>query len=83
MKVTPEHFEILKSAIEAVDLEEYREKYRNGDIRNADAVKDINKRYRWDLYYFAARQVGSLPDSTNGYNMDHIDTALRKIVKEL
>lgn len=83
MKVSDADFAILKAAIEPVDLPEYRSRYKNRDIARADSVKDINKRYRWDLYYFAARQRGSLPDSTNGYNMDHIDTALRKIVPDI
>lgn len=73
----------MRKAIEPLDTEEVRWRYRNFDIPRADSVKDINKRYRWDLYYFAARQTGGLPDSTNGYNMEHIDTALRNIVKEL
>lgn len=83
MKVTDKDFETLKAAIEPVDLEEYRVKYRARDIPRAESVKDINKRYRWDLYYYAARITGGLPDSTSGYNMEHIDTALRKIVKPL
>lgn len=83
MKVSPEHFAIMKAAIEPVDKEEYRERYRKRDIPRAESVKDINKRYRWDLYYAAARITGSLPDSTNGYNMSHIDTALRKIVPNI
>lgn len=83
MKVTDEHFTILKEAIEAVDLPEYRDRYRKGEIARADSVKDINKRYRWDLYYFAARYTNGLPDSTNGYTMEHLDTALRRIVPNL
>lgn len=83
MKVKPEHLEAMREAISPFDTEETREHYRIGKIPRADSVKDINKRYRWDLYYHAARMVGSLPDSTNGYNMDHIDTALRAIVKPL
>lgn len=83
MKVTPEHFEIMKAAIEPFDIETTRDRYRRRDIPRADSVKDIDKRYRWDLYYHAARLSGGLPDSTNGYTMEHIDTALRKIVKPL
>lgn len=83
MKVTDKDFAILKEAIEAVDLPEYRERYRNREIARADSVQDINKRYRWDLYYFAARSTNGLPDSQNGYNMDHIDTALKRIVPDV
>lgn len=83
MKVTAEHLEIMRTAIEPLDTEEVREAYRTGQIPRAELVKDIDKRYRWDLYYAAARRVGSLPDSTDGYNMGHIDTALKAIVKPL
>lgn len=83
MKVSPEHFAIIKAAIEPFDTEAVRSKYRAREIPRAESVKDIDKRYRWDLYYHAARVNGGLPDSTNGYNMSHIDTALRNIVKPL
>jgi hypothetical protein len=83
MKVSPEHFEAMKAAIEPLDLPEYRDRYKRRDIARNDYVQDINKRYRWDLYWFAARKGYSMPDSTNGYNMAHIDTALRKIVPDI
>lgn len=84
MKVSPEHFAILKAAIEPEDTEERRAFYRSRRIARAETVRDINVRYRWDLYYWAAQQYGSgLPDSTQGYTMSHIDTALRKIVPNI
>jgi hypothetical protein len=96
MKITETHRTVLAEAIAPLDLEEYRVKYRAGDIARFDSVKDINKRYRWDLYWFAVRirnhailsgeydiEPSAIPDSTNGYNMDHIDTALRSIVPAL
>lgn len=83
MKVTETHLSIMREAITPLDTEEVRARYRNRDIPRAESVKDIDKRYRWDLYYAAARRVGGLPDSTSGYNMGHIDTALRSIVKPL
>lgn len=83
MKVSDEHFKIIKDAVEPHDTDAQRERYRNRQIHNAAAVSDIDKRYRWDLYYYAARLNNGLPDSTSGYSMTHIDTALRKIVKPL
>jgi len=82
VKVTPTHLAVLRAAIAPLDTEEHRTAYRERRIPHADAVKDIDKRYRWDLYYAAARH-GSLPDSTDGYNMNHIDTALKAIVNPL
>jgi hypothetical protein len=83
MKVTEKDFETLKSAIEPENTEARRQAYRDRKIPRAESVRDINKRYRWDLYYHAASLVGGLPDSTSGYNMDHLDTALRKIVPDI
>lgn len=81
MKVSPEHLEAMKAAIEPLDLEETREFYRKRDIPRADLVQDFDKRYRWDLYWHAVRLGLRLPNST--YKDAHIDTALRQIVKPL
>lgn len=85
MKVTAEHREQIADAIAATgyDNEDIRARYRARDIPRADGVKDIDKRFRWDLYWAAARQTGGLPDSQSGYTMDHLDTALRSIVAPL
>lgn len=83
MRVTPEHLEILRAAIVPQDSEYWRDRYRRRDFHRADEVKDLDKRYRWDLYYAAVREGHTLPDSTDNYNMNHIDTALRAIVPPL
>jgi hypothetical protein len=46
-------------------------------------VQDIDRRYRWDLYWGAARLAGGLPDSTNGYSDAHVYTALKSVVPSL
>jgi hypothetical protein len=93
VKVTPEHVEEIRAAVDALfekikedkglDEEAVRQMYRDRKIPRGDAVQDIDKRFRWDLYWGAARLAGGLPDSTNGYNDAHIDTALRSIVSPL
>ncbi len=94
MKVTAEHRETIRAGIaHALTMierntgqseETIRQAYRDRQIPRGDAVKDIDKRFRWDLYWAAARHSDTgMPDSTNGYNMDHIDTALRSIVAPL
>jgi hypothetical protein len=83
MKMRADHLGILRSAIAPLDTEEMRRVYRERKFPRADGVKDLDKRYRWDLYYAAVRRGASLPDSTNGYTMTHIDTALRAIVAPL
>lgn len=85
MKIKQEHFNYMRDRIRlglngspgAYDA------YRSGDFPNADRVKDINKRFRWDcLNAF----VGShwVCDNLYPYVDDsHIDTALRRIVDPL
>lgn len=80
MKMKPEHFQQMKEAFAVLDTEVLREAYRKGTFKRADAVKDLDKRYRWDLFYAAALPVQELYAYLND---DHIDTALRKLVKPL
>ena len=86
MKIKPEHLARLKDLIEPLDTETRRTQYLKGDFHNADKVKDLNKRYRWDLYWEATAGThhNELRNQMYVYmNDDHIDTALKSIVKDL
>ncbi len=83
MRVSAEHLAVLGAAVVPLDTAERRARYAAGDFPRAEQVRDIDKRYRWDLYWGAVRAGHSLPDSTDGYNDAHIDTALRHIVSPL
>ena len=79
MRIKPDELEALRTLLTPLDTPEIRETYRAGRFPRADKVKDLDTRYRWDLYYFA-----------RGYNVhsneltsNHIDTALRRIVPAL
>lgn len=80
MKATPEFVERLGALLQPHDTDKRREMYRTGQFPRSDAVKDLDKRYRWDLFW----QVGfghiALPDDMND---NHIDTALRAVVPSL
>lgn len=81
VKVTEQHVAALKELIEPVDTDDVREKYRKGEFPRADAVEDLDVRYRWDLFH-AVKGYSAFGDD-HGYNSDHIDTALRSIVTPL
>lgn len=83
MKITTEHFEIIAEAIKPFDTPEARKAYNERDIPRAEYVKDIDKRYRWDLFWAAVHYNQWLGDTIRGYADAHIDTALRQIVKPL
>jgi hypothetical protein len=79
MKIQPTELEALRNLLTPLDTPEIRQAYREGRFPRADRVKDLDTRYRWDLFYFARGYrvlPGDLTDS-------HIDTALRRIVPPL
>lgn len=87
MKIKVEHYKILKQLIKDVKtthgltkLLEYKE-----SLKNDSRVKDLDKRFRWDLFWeIKAAERSKLVDDLYEYmNDDHIDTALKNIVKEV
>lgn len=55
-----------------VDTPEMRERYRNGEFSRHELVKDLDRRYRWDMFWCAnnecyAEHKTSLFDLWGGY----------------
>lgn len=80
MKVPVGQLEKLRALVALYDTSEVRAAYVAGEFPRAELVKDLDKRYRWDLFYAARR---SDPDLLSGFSMAHIDTALRHVVPVL
>ena len=79
MKMRPEHFAALKAAIEPLDTHVRRAAYERCEFPRAEKVRDLYKRYRWDLVHaskFPINTLYSYLDDT------HIDSALKKIVEQ-
>jgi hypothetical protein len=85
MKIKKEHYEHMKSAMvdklagtPALDVTAY---LRN--LENDPRVKDVDKRFRWDLFH-AAGLTKYACDTLYVYLDDaHIDSALKAIMKEM
>jgi hypothetical protein len=81
MKMDQNSLSQLREHVRWMDTEELREAYRNGDFPRSDKVTDLDRRYRWDLFYriptFIRFHVVEELDSS------HIDTALRKLIRPL
>ena len=80
MKITKEHYEGLKTWIKpfAGQIEQRRQA-----IISEGKAQDVEKRLRWDLLW-ASKQTDFVCKVLYLYlNDDHIDTALKQIVKEL
>jgi hypothetical protein len=81
MKITPAHYAHMKFAIATIparDVMAVRE-----FIINERKAQDIDKRLRWDMAYRAGLTPWFSHEVYHYANDDHIDTALRKIMREL
>lgn len=72
----------LLFAICPEDTQERRAKYREYFLDGRLKAKDINMRYRWDLYWVAVDKGFSFPEE-RGYLPAHVETALKRIVEDL
>jgi hypothetical protein len=80
MKITPEHYSTLKSIIGSFNREQVLAH------KALKLGKDPEMRFRWDLFTFAMRSgTGNITinDFYRYANDSHIDTALKRIVREL
>ena len=81
MKMKETHYEQLKNEI--LCLGTNRIATHRLALQRDSRVKDLEKRFRWDLLW-ATGQSKWITDVLYSYlNDTHIDTALRSIVKEL
>ncbi len=84
MKIQPEDLAVLRAHVGKFDRPEVREVYRNGGFPRSNAVKDLDKRYRWDIFWRISREHREFTDTLWSYmNDDHMDTALRRCVRPL
>ena len=89
MKMTAEHLSILKSGIDKVlkANPDAVDKYRRGEFPRSDRVKDLQRRFCFDLFHASGLSIGD-GIGTHGeiigdYNDDHIYTALRHICPQI
>lgn len=76
-KIAGAQLDAMRAAIGPLDTADNRAAYREGRFARADRTRDVDMRYRWDLYHASrVRLDGDLTDA-------HIDTALRAIVAPL
>lgn len=87
MKMKQEHFNGLLAAIQDKRREfpNLAEIYRNGDFPRSDRVKDLNMRFRWDLFWSVTGKHHAAPLYADYDYLDdsHIDTALRRLVPDI
>lgn len=80
MKIKAEHYAALKSIIGSFNREQVLA------YKALKLGKDPERRFRWDLFYCARRSGAekiALEDIYRYANDTHLDTALKRIVREL
>ena len=83
MKATPDQLATVRQALTPLDTPERRARYLAGDFPNADKVRDIDTRYRWDTYYLAVDSGALTYDTLRNLNGAQTETVLRKVVPAL
>jgi hypothetical protein len=87
MKASTELRAAAATAMTALDTEATRTAYLNGDFPRSESVKDLDKRYRWDLFWAAINttKTAEIIGKVRSEELDdtHIDTMLRSIVTPL
>ena len=92
MKMTSEHLSILKTGVDKVLSANPNAvaMYSKGEFPRADKVKDLQRRFCFDLFYASGVKigdgVGTQGDIIGAYTDDHLYTALKAIcptVKEV
>lgn len=84
MRISAEAREVIRPHIEKNNIPKYRDAYRAGNFPRAEVCKDLNMRFRWDLFWAVPTEVRSKFFELAGDVKDtHIDTVLRSIVEPL
>ena len=85
MKFTKEHLDILKAGIDKV-LENNptaSEAYEEGRFARSEKVKDLQKRFCFDVFYASRIKIGdgigTQGDIVGDYTDDHLFTALKAV----
>lgn len=85
MRVPPVIVSELRDAIAPLDTDYWRDKYRAGDYPRSEVTKDLDVRYRWDLFHATGLSASGWTHKlyATGVNDEHLDTALRAVVPSL
>jgi hypothetical protein len=87
MKMSHKLFERLKEMLDGQFTDRIIQAYETGGFHNADKVKDLNMRFRWDAFWRACAAANAAQSQSfrrqayevEKLNDEHIDTALRRI----
>ena len=90
MKITPEHYQVIRkrmaSTIEDIGREKIMDRYYDlvrMKLSGEQNIKDPHMRLRWDLLWLSRLSEFVCDEIYTYADDDHLDTALRKAMSEL
>lgn len=84
MLISGKDIQTIREYVEKLDTPELRERYLAQDYARADRTKNVELRYRWDIWYAVPSWVRyPLYDRYPTLTDAHIDTMLRRVVRPL
>lgn len=85
MKASPALIERVSHLLADRDIDEDVLVYSRGLFKNADKVKDINTRFRHDMFYACARKDPALYDAVNAEGLadTHIATMMGAVLPRI
>lgn len=81
-RIKGEQLAAIRDAIEPIDTLALRKRFLSVVLPGNPAIKDPDRRYRWDLFHHV-NQMSGWTLLRDGDTDAHIDTALRAIVPPL
>lgn len=89
MKIKKEHLDRIKQLCDTViekagGIEKVKTMYETGSFPRSDRVKDLNMRFRFDVFYAAMQLDSGFTNELYEYlTDDHIHTAMKRTVPNL
>lgn len=81
MKIKTEHYNHLKTEIQKIPVYQILE--HGKAVKASNTYKDYNMRMRWDILHMLSMSSWLCDNLYTYMNDNHIDTALKAIMKEL
>ena len=82
LKIKPEHFENIRDYISVLlkNRPDLITLYEHGNFARSESVKDLNKRFRWDMLWYTTNAQWVCDTLYTYLDDTHLDSALKQIV---
>ena len=83
MKISKDHLDYINVQLNCLGYKQYISMYQTGQFHNANKVKDLNKRFRWDMFNLAGLGSFACRELYDYLDDRHIDSALKSLIPNI